>query len=447
MTYLKAIACMVALACLPATAMGQEAAKKDPWEAMQAEVERLRQQPHVREVPELAKQERALDERIREVEERLSRTIPLQLASKWDELRDLQEKELDELERKAGERLAPRHAALRKQAPELLSQGRALGFDLLTFPRFEAHTQLHPLAVIVASRLLGVGYEWHHGERHLPRYYDGHAGWPEEHLLPMGHAAFERSRYYIDSTGPDAVGETETHRRIALMINHTLATASRFPPSYSRLIKGECDVLFIHRPPGAEELRPAQEQLIECVPIAREGLIFLVAQENPVRSITRERLRDSFLRKTRDWQELGGTPGAITPVLHVRRSATREVFDMVNPMGEVLIDTTQRQHYILGMSGVHGLLTGHSHAIGYSLFSFDYVMAMSPYTRALLVDGVEPTTETIASGTYPFTAPVYAAVRKSDPADAPGRRLAAWLVSAEGQAVVREAGLIPMAGR
>jgi phosphate transport system substrate-binding protein len=60
------------------------------------------------------------------------------------------------------------------------------------------------------------------------------------------------------------------------------------------------------------------------------------------------------------------------------------------------------------------------------------------------VDGVEPTAATIASGKYPYTADVYAAYRADEAEGSPTMKLLEWLVSPEGQAVIRESGYVPV---
>jgi phosphate transport system substrate-binding protein len=70
-------------------------------------------------------------------------------------------------------------------------------------------------------------------------------------------------------------------------------------------------------------------------------------------------------------------------------------------------------------------------------------MALSPYTRTVAIDGVEPNDDTIASGKYPYTAEVYAAYRGNESTNSPAMKLLGWLVSPEGQAVVRESGYVP----
>jgi phosphate transport system substrate-binding protein len=71
-------------------------------------------------------------------------------------------------------------------------------------------------------------------------------------------------------------------------------------------------------------------------------------------------------------------------------------------------------------------------------------MALSPYTRTVAIDGVEPTADTIASSKYPFVCDVFAAYREDQAPESPAMKLLHWLLSPEGQAVVRESGYVPI---
>jgi phosphate transport system substrate-binding protein len=96
------------------------------------------------------------------------------------------------------------------------------------------------------------------------------------------------------------------------------------------------------------------------------------------------------------------------------------------------------------MAGPYNRVTQEQDAIGYSVYYYERYMALSPRTRAIAIDGVEATAETIASGKYPLVFPLYADYRESDPPDSPARKLLAWLQSAEGQSVVRESGYVTL---
>ena len=56
--------------------------------------------------------------------------------------------------------------------------------------------------------------------------------------------------------------------------------------------------------------------------------------------------------------------------------------------------------------------------------------------------GQEP--QTIADGSYPLRAPIYAAIHKDTPPDAPARRIFDFLTTPAGQKLVQAAGYVPV---
>jgi phosphate transport system substrate-binding protein len=97
------------------------------------------------------------------------------------------------------------------------------------------------------------------------------------------------------------------------------------------------------------------------------------------------------------------------------------------------------------MGGPFLALRGDKNGLAYSVHYYEHLMAGSGHTRVLAVDGVEPSYETIRSRKYPYAAPVLVVTRSGlDPAT-PAARWRAWFLSAEGQAVVRESGYVPVA--
>jgi ABC-type phosphate transport system substrate-binding protein len=95
------------------------------------------------------------------------------------------------------------------------------------------------------------------------------------------------------------------------------------------------------------------------------------------------------------------------------------------------------------MGHPYSKLTMDRDGIAYSIHYYERFMAASPYTRSLAIDGVEPTAESIASGAYPWMTRVYVAWRDGEPEDGRPMQLVRWLLSPEGQAVVRESGYVP----
>ena len=92
-----------------------------------------------------------------------------------------------------------------------------------------------------------------------------------------------------------------------------------------------------------------------------------------------------------------------------------------------------------------------AYAIGYSVYAYygSYEEMMTDVTpnklKLLAVDGVLPTAETIADGTYPLADYNYIVLRSDEPKDSPARRLAEFMVSDAGQQAVADSGFLPLA--
>lgn len=390
----------------------------------------------------------------------------------------------DELQAKLGERWAvertafakaaeqiygERHAELRKLGAPKLTAARALGIDVLTYPRVGGSTSTHPLSVIVASRVLGVGHEW---------VYPGLRG------RPWLRASKADDRFFLPGTEPEESEDDEFQlaasfviakpsdpaspgeARLATMVNSLLALNSGTHDSLVNLVEGKCDLVFTVRGPSASERALAAERgvEIELTPVAKDALVVIVNRRNPVKGLTSAQVRGIFKGEFKRWAELGvvvedngvgfdereAIKNKIVAFTRERDSGSRELFDalvMREAGGAPAAAKDEEDGDALigyGMGGPFNLLTLAEDGISYTVRYYEHFMAASPLTRTIAVDGVEPNAETIASGKYPHVVPVYVARRRGEPADSPASRLLNWLVSAEGQAVVRESGYVPV---
>ncbi len=216
--------------------------------------------------------------------------------------------------------------------------------------------------------------------------------------------------------------------------------------SLENLQNGVVDVLF--RTPLSQEerdsLSSAGFQWTE-EPIAGEGFVFVVNADNPVDTLTREQLRDIYAGKITNWSEVGGED---LPILAYQRNddSGSQNF-MLSFMGDTPLQNAVTE---LRPTSMGGLLDAIAHfensrgAIGYSVYSYaDGMYADIAKVKYIRVDGVEPTYENMANGTYPLLGYNYAVFDSTLPADAPVRTLVKWIQSAEGQQVLADAGYVP----
>ncbi|MCL2639504.1 MAG: substrate-binding domain-containing protein [Phycisphaerales bacterium] len=380
---------------------------------------------------------------------------------------------------------AARHDEVHKAAVPDIPNAKALNFDLFSFPKLDGSTTTQPLNTILAARFLDIPYQWFYPkpegsiydqDRHkdpdiprsisdltIPDYdaqkYDPFTDHPiKDFMLPSSH---------VMAAPPE--GAPFAQRRIATLINGYLARNTSSNQSYINLIRGDADLVTNARLPSESEKKLASKDsyLVEwgvipkegvklvCVPIAKDALVFIVNKDNPVKNLALEQIRDIYRDRYRTWEDLAAgkkseplakdadrPENAIYPYWRERDSGSRELFDdLVGTLPE-----PKRHHelYIRTMRGVFNTLHTNELGLAYSVYYFEHFQALSPLTRTISINGIAPTAETIANGTYPLISYVYAAHRESDPPNSPARKLLQYLPSEEGQALIKESGYVPL---
>lgn len=356
-----------------------------------------------------------------------------------------------ELERRAMAEAArkiysERHAEIRGVAKAELAQAAKLGFDALTYPQVDGSTSTGPLSVIVACRVLNVPYEWIYPEP------TGHP-WRNQpdvsaYLLPMAATSYRRGEYELSLAALRVVAKPDRREqeRVAMMINSLLAASTSTHDAYVNLIEAKSDLSLVARAASESERKLAEQKgvTLKLEPIARDAFVLLVNRKNPLRNLTRQQVREIYEEKIADWKDVGGAEGKIRPFRREPDSGSRELFDALVMQGQALPEGARfAPLYADSMGGPFSQLTRQAEGLAYSVYYYEHFMAASPFTQTIAIDGVEPTPESIASGHYPWVTPVYAAYRDGEPPDSAGRKLLEWLLSPEGQAVVRESGYVP----
>ncbi|MDR1790364.1 MAG: substrate-binding domain-containing protein [Propionibacteriaceae bacterium] len=185
---------------------------------------------------------------------------------------------------------------------------------------------------------------------------------------------------------------------------------------------------------------------MEFHPIGRDALVFLTNSANPVDSLTGAQIKDIYNGKITNWSEVGGEDKEIIAYQRPEDSGSGALMRKL-VMGDAQMMSAPTD---LISSGMEGLIEGVStyqnsgNALGYSVYYYAHNMYALPDIKLLGVDGVAPENPTIASGAYPYVNDFYAVILASEPADSPARQLVEWLESPDGQALVDEAGYVPV---
>ena len=213
-------------------------------------------------------------------------------------------------------------------------------------------------------------------------------------------------------------------------------------PGYIRLIDGEVDLIVVTEP-SEDELKYAEEHNVELevIPVVREGFVFYVNAENPVKSLTLEQIQDIYSGKITNWSEVGGNDEEIRAFQSMLSLVMKDK-ELMEPLKEDLIET---------MSAIINLVSDYDNgvnSIGYSYYYYATTMfetidsTVSDRIRLLAIDGVEPNNKTIKDEKYPLETAYYIVIRKDESKDSNTRKLVDAMLSDRGQAIAEEAGYV-----
>ena len=221
------------------------------------------------------------------------------------------------------------------------------------------------------------------------------------------------------------------------------------PASYKNLANGDCDLLLVYE--ASDETKQELDSMgaeLEYFPIGKDALVFIVNENNPVKSLTQQQIVDIYTGKIKNWNEVGGEKLDIAAFQRDPTSGSQALMKKLVmkdvPMAEAPTEFTPAE---MGM--LIDRLAEYDNsggAIGYSVYYYASLMYARPGLRFIGVDGAEPNNETIAAGEYPYTNDFYAVLRRDEPADSPARKLAQWLSGSEGQKLIDSCGYVGAAG-
>lgn len=197
----------------------------------------------------------------------------------------------------------------------------------------------------------------------------------------------------------------------------------------TKAAEGTCDIGTSSRALKDEE-KTENADLVETT-VAYDGIAVVVNSANPVTALTSEQIAKIFTGEITNWSEVGGNDAKIIVVLREAGSGTRDGFESTLDIADKCVGEIEAKETGIVKSNV----SSQENAIGYmSLGSVDDTL------KALEVDGVAPTNETVVDGTYTISRP-FVCVTKGEP-DGLAKSFIDYILSDEGQAVVEQTGFV-----
>ena len=183
---------------------------------------------------------------------------------------------------------------------------------------------------------------------------------------------------------------------------------------------------------------------LEQKAIGRDALVFIVNDDNPVKSLTQQQLKDIYAGKITNWKDVGGNDLEIVAFQRSENSGSQALFEkLLIQDGEVMDAPTElRPTEMGGLVDSIASYNNAANAIGYSVYYYIDQMYSQPGLRLLAVDDVLPSNDTIADQSYPLCNDFYAAIRQDSTADSSERKVYDWLSTDAGYACIEKAGYV-----
>jgi phosphate transport system substrate-binding protein len=185
----------------------------------------------------------------------------------------------------------------------------------------------------------------------------------------------------------------------------------------------------------------SEEANLNFVPVALDAAVLVTHPKNPVRSLTLKQLYDIYFGRIKNWKDLGGPDkeinlyGIAAPLDGVEYSLRELVYRKGNQPVAV-------PRLYLNTVKLEEAITLDPAGLGLSTLANTW---NNKGVKALAIEGVDPSTRSVADGTYPLYITLYSVSRVDSPKQAAIDRFLAFLATPPAKAILQKHQLIPYA--
>ncbi len=194
---------------------------------------------------------------------------------------------------------------------------------------------------------------------------------------------------------------------------------------------GSCDIGLSSR-----DLKEAEKENLEGTIIAIDGIAVIVNPENPVADLTIEQIAALYTGEITNWKDIGGADAPVVLIGREAASGTRDGFESIT-------DTEGKCKYtqeLTSTGDVVGTVASNPNAIGYASLA-----SVKDTVKALKVEGVTPTTETIQNGSYKIQRNFVFVTKKGAELTGAAKDFFDFATSAAADSFIEQAGAVPVA--
>ncbi len=195
------------------------------------------------------------------------------------------------------------------------------------------------------------------------------------------------------------------------------------------VLEGRCDIGLSSR-----ALKPQEQEKLTGTTVGLDGIVVVVNPQNSIQDLSVEQIAAIFTGKIANWKELGGADGPIVLIGREAGSGTRDGFESVTGTSE---QCKYRQE-LTSTGDVIATVSQNANAVGYASLA-----AVSDKIRAVTVDGIAASKQTIQNGSYKLQRPFVLVTSKERPLSADAQAFFDYALSEEAKPIIEMAGVVP----
>lgn len=194
--------------------------------------------------------------------------------------------------------------------------------------------------------------------------------------------------------------------------------------------EGRCDIGLSSRNLKDEEKANGLEGTI----LAYDGIAIIVNPNNPVSDLDVKTIAKIYTGEIKNWKEVGGNDVEIVLIGREAGSGTRDGFESIT-------DTEDKCQYRQELTSTGDVITtvaSNPAAIGYASLA-----SVKDTVKALTVDGVTPSEETIKDGSYVIQRPFVLVTKKDTALSENAQKFFDYVTSEAATEIISNAGVVP----
>ena len=219
----------------------------------------------------------------------------------------------------------------------------------------------------------------------------------------------------------------------SFMANNADATVTYNPTGSGSGItavqEGTCDIGLSSRALKDEEKAAGLKETI----LAYDGIAIIVHPDNPVSDLTIEQIAQLYTGEITNWKDVGGNDAQVVLIGREAASGTRDGFESITGTK----DKCQYRQELTSTGDVITAVSQNPDAIGYASLA-----SIKDSVKALNVDGVTPSEDTVKDGSYKVQRPFVLVTAEGKALTPVAQAFFDYAASPDAAAIIAKAGAV-----